>query len=151
MSQVAPPLTQNGPVFNVGDRVLVTGGYDPRPTWLGGGEGYVGTIDNIDRKYAVVKLDDEIVLQVSEGPGWSDFGSGSAHEIRKIGIARGRWLALSHGWVGQEWREPIGRIHVGLLVAPPDVRDIPPGGGVGAWVESHATMRHLVEPLEPDA
>jgi hypothetical protein len=121
----------------------VTGGCDSTPAWLGGGEGYIGTIDKIEGKRAVVKLDEEIVLEARNSDGWPDFGPGSAHEIGRLATARGQWLALSHGWVGQEWKEPIGRVHVGLLQTPPDIENVPSGGGLGAWVESHATMTHL--------
>lgn len=63
MSPMTPPQTQNSPVFAVGDRVPVTGGYDSHPAWLAGGEGYVGTIDEIEGERLVVKLDDEIELE----------------------------------------------------------------------------------------
>jgi hypothetical protein len=58
-------------------------------------------------------------------------------------VASGRWLALADGWVGQEWTEPIGRLHVGLCAERPVPSATPPGGGIGVRVESHATMRHV--------
>lgn len=91
-----------------------------------------------------MELDDELTLDAVEGDGgWPDFGSGSVAQRGVLSTARGRWLALAHGWVGQEWREPIVRLHVGLCSERPDIHNIPAGGGIGAWVESHATMNHL--------
>lgn len=43
----------------------------------------------------------------------------------------------------------MGRVHVGLLLMTPDIHNVPPGGGVGAWVESHATMGHLAHGSTP--
>ena len=131
--------------FRVGDRVLVTGGYDgDESAWLQGGDGYIGTVVDLAGSWAAVELDDELVLDASEAPGgWPDFGSGSATQLATLTRARGRWLALAHGWVGQRWSEPIARLQVGLCSEMPDLRSIPEGGGIGAWVESHATMRHF--------
>ena len=89
MNPMTPRQTQDGPVFAVGERFLVTGGYNNTPAWLGGGEGYVGTIDEIEGERIVVKLDEAIVLEAENGAGWLDFGSGSAHEIGRLATARG--------------------------------------------------------------
>lgn len=130
--------------FRVGDRVLVTEGYDgDESAWLQGGDGYVGTIADLAGNWATVELDHELVLDASGGTGWPDFGSGSATQVGTLARARGRWLALAQGWVGLQWRDPIAPLQVGLCSQMPDIRKIPEGGGIGAWVESHATMRHL--------
>ena len=124
-------------VFEPGDRVIVTGGYDgPDSAWLRGGAGYSGTIVDLAGSIAVVELDESLEL----GGSWPDFGSGSAQAIRTVSHAEGRWLALMQGSVGGTWVSPTGRLHVGLCVAPPVLESIPPGGGVGCWVESHAHM-----------
>lgn len=128
--------------FNVGERVLVTGGYDAEPTWLAGGHGYVGTLRDIVGDYAAVELDEELELQAG-GHRWQDFGDGSAAAIRELDVARGKWLALSQGWMDQRWEEPTGRLHVGLCSQRPGLGTIPAGGGIGVWVESHAGMKHV--------
>ena len=124
--------------FRVGDRVVVVGGYDNAPAWLQGGDGYCGTLVAWHGGRATVELDDELDLRGT----WSDFGSGSSEQLGTVPRARGRWLALALAWVDTAWEEPIPRLHVSVCADPPDLAAIPPGGGVGAWVESHATMRH---------
>jgi len=133
-----PPSDES---YHVGDKVLVTGGYDQDAEWLRGGAGYSGTIRDISGKRAVLELSDEIVLTTSRSDGWPDFGDGSQSEIARVPVARGRWLVLTLAYVGAEWRNPIARIHVNLCAQHPDLNQVPPGGGVGAWVESHATLR----------
>lgn len=128
--------------YRVGDKVLVTGGYDQDAEWLQGGSGYRGTIREISGKWAAVELTSEIVLTAGRTDGWPDFGNGSQSELGRLQVANGRWLALTLGYVGAEWHDPIGRIHVGLCAQRPDLGQVPPGGGVGAWVESHATLHH---------
>ena len=129
--------------YRVGDEVLVTGGYDMDPEWLQGGPGYIGTIREVANKWAVVELPSELALTAADGDGWSDFGQGSQSELGRLPIARGRWLALTLAYVGAEWRDPIGRIHVGLCAQRPDFTKVPSGGGIGAWLESHATLCHV--------
>jgi len=140
------PMVQAGaePVpFLVGERVIVTGGYDQNPVWLRGGVGYSGTLVEIAGTRAIVQLDDELVLEAPAGRGdWADFGQGNAKQCGTLHVARGQWLVLMQGWVGGEWCEPTGRLHVGLCSFRPALDEIPHGGGVGAWVESHAGMRH---------
>jgi hypothetical protein len=127
----------NGDQFEVGDRVVVTGGYDYEPAWLRGGDGYIGTIVELDGSVAVVEVDEEITLDGS----WEDFGEGAAQALRTVSKAQGRWLALLQGWVGGKWTNPTGRLHVGLCSQRPRPSAIPRGGGIGYWVESHAHMR----------
>jgi len=127
----------NGNQFEVGDRVVVTGGYDADPSWLQGGDGYVGTLVEIAGSIAVVELDNELVLKGA----WQDFGDGSAQALSTALEARGRWLALLQGWVGGAWANPTGRVHVGVCIERPRTSAVPPGGGIGCWVESHAKMK----------
>jgi hypothetical protein len=126
-----------------GDRVLVTDGYEGNASaWLRGGEGYLGTLADFAGNWAAVELDDELVLDASEASGgWAYFGDGSATQLGTLARASGRWLALAHGIVGQQWTDPVAPLQVGLCSEKPDLRSIPEGGGIGAWVESHATMR----------
>jgi hypothetical protein len=134
----------SGMPFCVGDRVIVTGGYDNDPEWLKGGPGYQGEVTNIDGNWMTVKLDSELILEATRSEGWPFFGSGSQKRTGSIPVAQGSWLALCHGWVGREWVEPIGRTHVALCETYPDIGTIPPGGGIGAWVESHGTVKHVL-------
>jgi hypothetical protein len=129
--------------YRVGDKVLVTGGYDQDAEWLQGGPGYAGTIKEISGKLAAVELISEIALRSSRSDGWPNFGDGGQSELGRLPVATGSWLALTLGYVGAEWRDPIGRIHVGLCAQRPDLSRVPAGGGIGAWVESHATLRRV--------
>jgi hypothetical protein len=95
-------LRVKGDQFEVGDRVVVSGGYDYEPAWLRGGDGYVGTLIELADSVGVVEVDEEITLK---------------------------------------WTNPTGRLNVGLCSERPRPTAIPPGGGIGCWVESHATMR----------
>ena len=130
--------------FRVGDRVLVTGGYDLDPPWLKGRQGYTGTLVELRGTWAVVELDEEVLLNGE----WPDFGSGSRKEVGSQRTPKGRWLALAFGWVGDVWSSPTGRLHVGLCSDKPKLGSVPLGGGIGAWVESHATMQHLGAPRD---
>jgi hypothetical protein len=131
-------MAEDGHRYAPGDLVLVTGGYDMEPVWLQGGPGYTGVIRALTAEAASVELDEELELDAGEGQHWEDFGGGAAKALRTVQVARGRWLVLLHGWVGQEWKDPIPRLHVGLCTEEPDLDAIPPGGGAGCWVESHA-------------
>jgi hypothetical protein len=122
----------------VGDLVMVSGGYEGNlSTWLAGGGGYAGRLVAIVGPAAAVELDSDLEL----GPGeWQDFGEGSMTAIGTVSVARGRWLVLLQGWVGGTWSIPTGRLHVGVCEKKPALETLPPGGGIGVWVESHATM-----------
>ena len=56
-----------GQPFVVGQRVIVTGGYDQDPEWLAGGAGYSGILRELTAKWAVVELEDELVLRAAAG------------------------------------------------------------------------------------
>jgi hypothetical protein len=99
--------------YEIGQRVVVTGGYDMDPVWLAGGRGYVSTITDIEGKRAVVELDVEIELHAGTDL-WKDFGDGSVSAPIEKSVVRGRWLILMLGYVGHRWEDPIQRVHVGL-------------------------------------
>ena len=101
-------------------------------------------LSNYAERGAVVELDEEVLLNGE----WPDFGSGSRKEVGSQRTPKGRWLALAFGWVGDVWSSPTGRLHVGLCSDKPKLRSVPLGGGIGAWVESHATMQHLGAPRD---
>lgn len=129
--------------YQVGDRVLVTGGYDgDESLWLAGGDGYPGVITAMKADMATVRLDEDLRLEGGGNVKWQDFGAGSGQAVRET-RARGRWLVLIHGWVGQTWVDPI-RLHVGLCEQEPVLEAVPKGGGIGYWVESHASI--MLEP-----
>jgi hypothetical protein len=90
--------------YEIGQRVVVTGGYDMDSAWLAGRHGYVGTIVNIAGNRAVVEADDEIGLHANGAP-WKAFGDGTAPVQIERWIVRGRWLALMRGYVGHRWED----------------------------------------------
>src|SRR5690242_14645816 len=101
----------HGRAFQVGDRVLVTGGYQNDPEWLHSGGGYIGNLVQVSGIHAVVELEGELSLTTGRPEGWAYFGTGSATERGRLTTASGRWLVLTRGWSGWEWREPTGRLH----------------------------------------
>jgi hypothetical protein len=124
---------------------LVHHGYEGEDSaWLNGGPGYKGTIRKLTAQAAGVELDEEIEIKAPPGRSFEDFGMGSVSSQGTVAIARGRWLTLLHGWVGQTWTDPV-RLHVGLTEAEPDLYAIPESGGIGYWVESHAGIELLDE------
>ncbi len=132
-------MVQEGHRYRPGDRIRVTGGYEGEDSdWLRGGDGYCGVVKAMTAMAASVALDSELVLEAGEGMTWQDFGTGSPTSLRDVKTARGRWLTLIIGWVGEQWRDPIARLHVGLCEQEPNLYAIPSGGGIGYWVESHA-------------
>ena len=87
----------NGNEFELGDRVVVSGGYDGATSkWLQGGDGYSGTLVEIAGPAAVVELDDELILSGS----WQDFGEGS-RSSDSDGQRGPRPLALSSAGLGR--------------------------------------------------
>jgi hypothetical protein len=128
--------------FRVGDRVKVAGGYDMEPAWLAGGPGYTGRIKELEGNRAAVKLEATLSLR-APGNGWADFGRGEKQALGQVRLANGDWLALALAYEDAAWREPITRLHAALCAQRPDLAAIPEGGGIGIWVESHATMSHV--------
>lgn len=130
--------------FVVGDRVLVTGGYDPNPDWLQDGSGYHGTICELRDKIAVVELDSELILPSMDrkDPAWRIWGR-KLEDPDRISSPRGKWLLLCQGWVGSVWNEPTDRLHVVLCDQEPNIEVNNANQISGAWVESHAQMCHI--------
>lgn len=128
--------------FQVGDRVIVAGGYDMEPKWLAGGSGYSGRIEEIYGRWSAVRLDRPLSLSAPVD-GWSDFGSGARQPITNLASANGEWLALALAYQRARWTGEVTRLHVAVCREQPDLQAIPAGGGVGVWVESHAAMSHL--------
>lgn len=87
---------------------------------------------------ADLEMESELILAAREGQSWQDFGAGSPTALRRVAVARGRWLVLTLAYVGAAWVDPINRIHVGLCEQEPELASVPKGGGIGYWVESHA-------------
>jgi len=133
----------DGNSFAVGDHVLITGGYERYPDWLQGGEGYIGTIRELQGKSAVVELDAELILPsiVRNDPAWRIWGR-KQDDPERIVSPRGQWLLLRQGWVGSIWNEPTDRLHVVLCPERPTVAAADENHIYGAWVEGHAVMRH---------
>lgn len=131
------------PAFRPGARVRVSGGYDgPDSKWLRGGDGYRGTIVDLGPQTASVELDEELVLEAEGGVLFKDFGEGSRQAIGEASTARGRWLVLMQAWVEGQWAgDSVAPLQVGLCATRPDLNRIPSGGGIGFWVESHASCR----------
>jgi hypothetical protein len=134
----------DGIQFAVGDQVLVTGGYERYPDWLQGGEGYIGTISEVRDKFAVVELATELTLPsiVREDPAWRIWGR-KLDDPDRIASPKGKWLLLRQGWVGSVWREPTDRLHVVICSERPTIAAAEVNEIYGAWVESHAVMRHV--------
>jgi hypothetical protein len=129
--------------FDVGDRALVTGGYEQDPDWLQGGEGYVGTITEVRDKFAIVELDTELTLPSlgRADPRWRVWGR-RLDDPDRITSPSGKWLLLRQGWVGSLWNDPTDRLHVVLCRERPTIVAAESNLIYGAWVEGHAVMRH---------
>jgi len=119
-----PTALQEGPPLQQGDRVFVSGGYDMEPRWLSGRAGYAGTLERFipgqnKEPAAVVRTDEPV----------------TADEVT------GNVLVMELRWVGATWRS--GAVaHIELCNFEPDAvrwQD----RRQGAWVQSHATIRHL--------
>lgn len=119
--------------LQVGDRVVVYGGYDMDPAWLAASpNGYSGEVVEFIRGQnsepaAVIALDTELVLP--EGA-----GAVRGEEVR------GRYVVLELGHVGASWSTPSPRVHVELCAERPESTR-GPDRQHRAWIESHATYR----------
>lgn len=113
-----------GAALEVGDRVLVSGGYEANPGWLGGRDGLPGTIERFIPGQgrvpaAVVRTDDPVAA----------------------GGVTGSILVMELRWVDATWHS--GAVaHIELCDFQPEARPWQERRQ-GAWVESHATIRHL--------
>ena len=117
----------------IGNRMIVTGGYDFEPAWptnrTGGCAGAVVDFIPVHNELpaAVVAPDDELV---------PPDGAGTA-----IGTeVRGWYLILELGRKGTDWATPEPRVHVELCRTRPEPKTWK-DRAQGAWVESHATWR----------
>jgi hypothetical protein len=119
--------------LEIGDSVVVAGGYDMEPSWLiANPSGYSGRVTSFipgqnEQPAAVVHLDEELVLP-------NGAGAVEGHEVR------GSVLVLELGHVGTDWTTPTPRIHVELCDFEPEPAPWAERRQ-GAWVESHATYR----------
>jgi hypothetical protein len=111
------------------------------PHWLGETTMIVGSILDMDNKWMVVELYEELVLPPNDEQGWPSYGQSG--EPERVRTAAGKWLLLKKGWVGQEWIEPTGRINVFLAASLPVLHSLSEDRGIGVWAESHAEMRHF--------
>ena len=122
--------------LEVGDSVVVGGGYDYEPAWLAvNADGYSGRVLSFipgqnQQPAAVVQLDEELVLP-------DGAGATVGQEVR------GGFLVLELAHVGTDWTTPTPRIHVELCDFEPEAASWSERRQ-GAWVESHATYCGLV-------
>ena len=125
-------------MVEIGDRLIVTGGYDYDPRWLRGREGCIGTVvrflwEGDDRKR-------KLVLDLGKDLDTCEF--------------KGRYLILYQRDPGAQW-EDSGVVHVVVGNAVPrDVESI----GVASdpkegfkWVEAAASYRILSRGTRPTA
>ncbi len=110
--------------LQIGDRLLVAGGYAIKPEWLGDGSGFVGRLlsfipSDTGAPSAVVQLDEPITVQ----------------------DARGDILVLSLRYVGARWKKNE-TVHVELCDFIPDAKPWSKRRQ-GKWVESHANYKRL--------
>lgn len=112
----------------VGDRVRLSGGYEPRPVWMGGQSSFEGKIVRFvpgthEPRAAVVKLDAPISLT----------------DVRNGKTVSGDVLVLELRFLGAEWRDSE-TVQVELRKTLPE-RKPAVERSHGLWVESHATYR----------
>ena len=110
--------------LQIGDRLLVAGGYGDKPEWLGNGSGFVGRLisfipSDTGTPSAVVQLDEPIAVQ----------------------DARGDILVLALRYVGARW-EKTETVHVELCDFMPAAKPWSQRRQ-GKCVESHANYRRL--------
>jgi hypothetical protein len=110
--------------LKVGDRVFVSGGYDMRPRWLGGREGFSGKIERFipgqnEGPAAVIRTDDPV----------------------SVNGVTGDTLVMELRWVGATWRS--GAVaHIELCDFEPEEKAWQ-DRRQGKWVESHASIRRM--------
>ena len=126
LARTRPVGLQQDRELTVGDRVFLSGGYDHKPAWLAGGDGYLGTVERFipgqnEAFAAVIRLDAQVTLP----------------------NAQGRIAVLELGQVGATWSTQNPRIHVELCDFEPENRSWN-DRRQGIWIESHATYRNVV-------
>jgi hypothetical protein len=124
--------------LEVGDQLVVGGGYDMNPGWLAVSEaGYQGRVvefipgQNATRA-AVIELHEELVHPDGAGA------------VRGVEV-RGDFLVLELGHSGADWSTPTPRVHVELCDFRPEAKRRQ-DRRQGAWVESHATYWLVEQP-----
>ena len=107
-------------ILAINDRIWISGGYEMTPQWLGGRNGYLGTVKSFipgqnDMSAAVVILDEKV----------------SAKNVT------GNVLVLELRWVGAKWGDH-GVAHLELCDFIPENKPWKERKQ-GVWVESHAS------------
>ncbi len=110
--------------LNIGDRVLIGGGYDLEPQWLGGRQDYSGTVKAFipgqnNMPAVVVALDEVAVFENYSG----------------------KYIVLELRYTGAKWAEKE-TVHVELCDFEPEAKPWQ-DRKQGKWVESHATCCKL--------
>ena len=122
-AEVDPSVSAEAPLQEA-DRVFVSGGYDMDPKWLGGGDGFPGTIERFipgqnQERAAVIRTDSPV----------------SANGVT------GDIIVMELRWVGATWHS--GAVaHIELCDFEPESKPWQERRQ-GEWVESHASIRHL--------
>jgi len=114
-----------GVPLSPGQRVWITGGYDPEPAWLAGGTGHRGTIERLIPGNAQPSL----VVRTDDG-------------VSANGTT-GRVLVLQLRYTGASWTSGAV-VHIELCDFEPD-SEAWANRRQGQWIESHAVVR-VAEP-----
>lgn len=107
-------------ILAVNDRIWISGGYEMAPEWLGGRNGYFGTVKSFihgqnDTSAAVVILDEKITAK----------------------NVTGDILVMELRWVGAKWGD-CGVVHLELCNTLPENKPWKERKQ-GKWIESHAS------------
>jgi hypothetical protein len=113
-------------VLSVGDRVKIDGGYDIDPSWLQGGGGYEGIIEDFLTRHDGRGMDALVRL---------------AAPVTLKGVT-GSLVLLSLRYESAKW-EGRPTVHVVLCSELPREPDFLKDATRFAWVESHASLRKL--------
>jgi hypothetical protein len=114
-----------GVPLSPGQRVWITGGYDPEPAWLAGGKGHRGTIE----RFIPGNAQPSLVVRTDEGVSAND--------------TTGDTLVLQLRYTGASWTSGAV-VHVELCDFEP-ASEAWEDRRQGAWIESHAVVR-VVDP-----
>lgn len=112
----------------IGDRVRLSGGFEPRPVWMGGQQSFEGKIVRFvpgthEPLAAVVRLDTPISLT----------------DVRNGKMVSGDVLVLELRFFGAQWKDSE-TVQIELRDSLPE-RKPADQRSHGLWVESHATYR----------